>query len=94
VSALENALDARQQRIIISHSSVNRVKWTCLLAQAVCMLLAIAVVHCDNRGASAIATGIFAAGLIASHDRPFTGQIAVKPGPLLEVMPESLSPNH
>jgi len=26
--------------------------------------------------------------LIASHDRPFTGQISVKPGPLLEVVPE------
>src|SRR5215472_2190514 len=93
-SALENAMDARRQRNILSHSSVNAVKWPCLLAQAICMLLAIAVVHCDNRGASAIAAGIFAAGvalsviLIASHDRPFTGQISVKPGPLLEVVPE------
>ena len=29
--ALENALDARRQRIIVSGSAVNGVKWSCLL---------------------------------------------------------------
>jgi Protein of unknown function (DUF4239) len=47
-SALENALDARRQRIIISQSEVNWVKWSCLCLQAVCALLAIAMVHSDN----------------------------------------------
>src|SRR5215468_6750740 len=42
--ALENALDARRQRIIISQSEVNWVKWLCLSLQAVCALLAIATI--------------------------------------------------
>ena len=29
VTELENATDARRQRIILSRSSVNWVKWTC-----------------------------------------------------------------
>jgi len=51
VTGLENAMDARRQRIILSRSSVNWVKWTCLFAQAGCTLIAIAMVHCDNRAA-------------------------------------------
>jgi hypothetical protein len=37
--------------------------------------------------------GLFATGvaasvlLIAAHDRPFTGQISIGPGPLLQIMP-------
>jgi hypothetical protein len=57
VAALDDALDAQRQRIIVSHSSVNWVKWTCLLAQAFCTLIAIALVHHDNRGAAAISIG-------------------------------------
>jgi hypothetical protein len=95
VTALENAFDARRQRIIVSQSQVNSVKWSCLFVQAVCALLAIAMVHSDNRLASTITMGIFATGvaasvlLIASHDRPFTGEISVGPDPLLQVMPEA-----
>jgi Protein of unknown function (DUF4239) len=94
-TALENAFDARRQRIIVSRSEVNLVKWSCLFAQAVCALLAIAMVHSDNRLASTITMGIFATGvaasvlLIASHDRPFIGELSVGPDPLLQVMPEA-----
>lgn len=92
---LENVFDARRQRIIISQTEVNLVKWSCIFVQAVCALLAIAMVHSDNRLASIIALGIFATGvaasvlLIASHDGPFTGDISVGPDPLLQVMPEA-----
>jgi Protein of unknown function (DUF4239) len=95
VAALENAFDARRQRILISQSQVNLVKWSCLIAQAVCALLAIAMVHSDNRLAATITLGVFATGvaasvlLIVSHDRPFTGEISVRPDPLLQVMPEA-----
>ena len=94
-SALENALDARRQRIIVSQTEVNFVKWSCLFAQAVCALLAIAMVHSDNRLAATIAMGVFATGvaasvlLIAAHDRPFMGELSVGPAPLLQVMPEA-----
>ena len=33
VTGLENAMDARRQRIILSRSSVNWVKWACLFVQ-------------------------------------------------------------
>ena len=81
-----NALDARRQRIIVSLAEVNPVKWWCLYLQALCELLVIGFVHCDNRLGSAIAMGLFATGvatsvlLIAAHDRPFTGRISVVAG--------------
>jgi hypothetical protein len=93
IAALGSALDARRQRIIVSQAEVNPVKWWCLYLQAVCELLVIALVHCDNRLTSAIALALFATGvaasvlLIAAHDRPFTGQISIGPGPLLQIMP-------
>jgi hypothetical protein len=93
-ASLQNALDARRQRIMISQSSVNWVKWTGLLLQAFCTLLAIAMVHSDNRLSAALAMAIFATGiavslmLIVSHNRPFTGEISVGPEVLLQVMPE------
>ena len=65
-----------------------------LFVAALCILLAIAMVHIDNRRGSAIAMGIFATGiavsvlLIAAHDRPFTGQISVGPDPLLQLLPK------
>ncbi|WP_275199810.1 DUF4239 domain-containing protein [Bradyrhizobium sp. CSA207] len=94
IVTLEQALDARRQRIIVSLAAVNSVKWWCLYLQAVCALAVIGLVHCDNRLASAIAMGLFATGvatsvlLIAAHDRPFTGQISVSPEPLRQIMPE------
>jgi hypothetical protein len=60
VTALGNALDARRQRIIISRSEVNFIKWSCLFLQAICALVAIAMVHSDNRLAAMITVGIFA----------------------------------
>jgi hypothetical protein len=92
-TALENALDARRQRIIVTRSSVNWVKWTCLLLQATCTLVAIGMVHSDNRTTAAIAIGLFATGvalsvlLIAAHNRPFRGGLSVGPDLLLQVMP-------
>ena len=93
-TALETALDARRQRIILSDSRVNLLKWACLFIQAACTLVAIAMVQSDNRLASMIALGIFATGVAASillilaHDRPFIGEFSIKPDPLLQVMPE------
>jgi hypothetical protein len=95
VTSLESALDARRQRIILSRSSIDWVKWTVLLTQAGLTLLAIAMVHSDNRTANRIVLAIFATGvsvailLIASHSRPFTGQMSVTPAALLQVMPEA-----
>jgi len=93
-ASLQGALDARRQRLIISQSSVNWVKWTGLFLQAVCTLLAIVMVHSDDRVTAALAVAIFATGvavsvvLIAAYNRPFTGEISIRPDVLLQVMPE------
>jgi len=93
VSAIETVLDARRQRIIVSLAEVNFVKWVCLYLQAACALMAMAMVHCDDRRASLIVVGLFATGvaasvlLIAAHDRPFIGQLSVKPDLLLQIVP-------
>jgi hypothetical protein len=95
IAALGNALDARRQRIILSQSGVNWAKWSGLLAQGVCTLLAIALVHSDNRAGAAVALWLFATGmavsllLICSHNHPFSGEISVRPNVLLQVMPDT-----
>jgi hypothetical protein len=92
ITSVESALDARRQRILISRSEVNVVKWVCLILQAACALLAIALVHSDHRVASLFIMGIFATGVAASillilaHDRPFVGQLAIRPEPLLQII--------
>jgi len=92
-TSLERALEARRARILVSRSEVSGVKWACLIFLAVCLLSTIALVHCENRLTSAVAIGLFSAALattillILSHDRPFSGVVAVTPEPLLQVMP-------
>jgi hypothetical protein len=99
VAALERALDARRQRILISQSEVNGVKWISLLIQAICTLIAIAMVHSDNRTTAAVALGLFSTAiavcirLITAHDRPFIGQNAVQPTVLLQVQPDAAIEN-
>jgi hypothetical protein len=78
VKALHTALDARRQRIVISESALGTVKWLGILLQGLCTLIAIAMVHSDNRIACAITLTLFATGialsvlLIAAYSRPFT----------------------
>ena len=97
VASLRSAFAARQQRIILSGSSINWVKWTVLFVQAGLTMLTIAMVHSDNRAANRIILAIFATGvgvavvLIASYSRPFSGEIAVRPTVLLQVMPEGVA---
>src|SRR5436305_14715118 len=93
VAALDTALDARRERIIVSESRVNWAKWTGVVLLASLTLLAIAFVHSENWATTAIAMGIFASAvavclmMIASQDRPFAGHFAVKPDTLIQVMP-------
>jgi hypothetical protein len=47
-TAIGTALDARLQRILISRSKVNLVKWSTIFLQAICTLIAIAMVHIEH----------------------------------------------
>jgi hypothetical protein len=94
-TSLQNALEARRQRIILSRSSINWVKWSALMLLGGLTLVTIAMVHSDNRTANGIILAIISSAigvavlLLASHTRPFTGEISVSPGVLLQVMPEA-----
>ena len=78
--------------LFISESSVGAVKWVGILLQGLCTLVAIAMVHSDNRLTCAIALTLFATGvalsllLIAAYSRPFTGEISVGPELLKQVI--------
>ena len=92
VAALHKALEARRQRVIISQSTVTPIKWAALLLQALCTLIAIAMVHSDNRLASSVSLTLFSTGialsllLIAAYSRPFTGELSIGPGLLKQVI--------
>jgi hypothetical protein len=94
ITLLQNALDARRQRIIISQSTLGPIKWAGLLLQALVTLIAIAMVHCDNQLTCAIALTLFSTGvalsvlLIAAYNEPFMGQISVGPELLQQVIPK------
>jgi len=100
VAALHRALDARRQRIIISQSEVGPVKWAAILLMGLCALIAIAIVHSDNRLTCAIAVALFATGfalsslVIAAYSRPDTGEISAKPELLQEVVPIETAASH
>ena len=70
------------------------MKWSGVILVALLTLVAIAFVHSDNRLSAALALGLFSAAvaaslmLIAAQQRPFSGQFAVRPDALVEVMPQ------
>jgi Protein of unknown function (DUF4239) len=93
VSSLQDALDARRQRILISESSVNSAKWLAVLALGILTLIAIACVHSADPLATAVGVGLFAAAIgvsimvIAAQDRPFDGPFRISPSALRQVEP-------
>jgi Protein of unknown function (DUF4239) len=93
VASIQDALQARRQRIILSESSINAVKWAGLVALASLALFAIALVHSGNRTAARIAMGVFAAAvavvitMLVSQEQPFSGQLGLDPDALEEVLP-------
>jgi hypothetical protein len=93
VASIQGALDARRQRIIVSESSINAVKWLGVIGLALLTLLAIALVHSGNRITARIAMAIFATAvavvitMLAAQNRPFSGQLGLDPDVLEEVLP-------
>ncbi len=94
IDSLQSTLDARRQRILLSESSVNWVKWAGVVLVALLTLIAIAFVHCDNRLTTALTMGLFSCAvavsliLIAAQQRPFSGEFGVRPDALIEVSPQ------
>jgi hypothetical protein len=93
VASIQDALDARRQRIIVSESSIDAVKWAAVLALALLTLCAIGLVHSDNRTTTRFAMGLFAVAvavvltMLAAQNQPFAGQLGIDPDVLEEVLP-------
>lgn len=95
VEAIQKALEARRQRILLSRTSVGAVKWLALTVLAGLLLATIAMIHVDRVVTMVVTLAIFAtaAGFrilqILAYDRPFAaGGIQVSPAPLREVLSE------
>jgi hypothetical protein len=92
VDALQKAKASRIERIVISQAEIGSVVWATILLQGFCTLVAIAMVHSDNRLTCAITLTLFATGialcvlLLASYSRPFSGAISVGPDLLKQVI--------
>jgi Protein of unknown function (DUF4239) len=93
VTSIQSALDARRQRIVVSESGINSVKWAGLVALAALTLFAIGMVHSGNPTTARIAMGMFAAAvavvitMLAAQDQPFAGQLGLDPDVLEEILP-------
>jgi hypothetical protein len=92
VIAIEQALEARRDRIVLSQATISPIQWLVIFLLAVLILLTIAFVHL-NRPATAVVNLIVFSTAIACclvllmvHDRPFgAGGITVQPHALRDV---------
>jgi Protein of unknown function (DUF4239) len=92
--ALEDALDARRNRILLSGATLGHVQWMVISFLAVLILVTIAMIHVDNSRTAAITLFIFASAvaaclfLLVVYDRPYAGGgISVEPRALEHIMP-------
>src|SRR4051812_34379288 len=85
VSSIQDALEARRQRIIVSDAGINAVKWLAMLLLAGLTLTGIAMVHSANRRSARVALALFALAvavvmtMLAAQDQPFSGQLGLDP---------------
>jgi hypothetical protein len=93
VASIQDALDARRQRIIVSASSIDTVKWLGLIGLALLALVTIAVVHSGNPTSARFAMAVFALAvavvitMLVAQDQPFSGQLGLDPDVLEQVLP-------
>lgn len=95
VAAIEDALDARRQRILLSLDTLGGVKALLLLLLTALVMVTLALTHLEKRGVRIAAIAIFATAAGASmlailaYDRPFGGGgISLSPDILIEVRPD------
>jgi hypothetical protein len=92
--AIEQALSARRNRILLSQAEIEPIQWTLIIVLATLILVTIALIHIDKRMAMAISMFIFSTAVAAClvllmvYDRPFgAGGYTVTPAVLRAVMP-------
>jgi Protein of unknown function (DUF4239) len=92
VIAIEQALEARRQRIVLSQTKIAPIQWAVVLLLTALLLATIGIVHIDKPVTSAVGMAILSAALAAclvllmALDRPFgVGGVTLEPTPLREV---------
>jgi Protein of unknown function (DUF4239) len=92
VGAIEQALEARRHRIVLSQTIISPTQWQVIVLLSALGLLTIAIVHVEHRVTAAVGMAIFSTAIAAClvllmvHDRPFAaGGITLQPNSLREV---------
>jgi hypothetical protein len=92
VIAVEQALDARRHRIVLSQATIAPIQWLVIFLLDVLILLTIAFVHLKLRATALVNLVVFSTAvacclvLLMVHDRPFaTGGVTIEPDALRDV---------
>lgn len=92
--AIEQALEARRNRVLLSQAEIAPIQWAVILVLATLILVTIALVHIDRRLAMGVTLFTFSTAiaiclvLLAVYDRPFgAGGFTVRPTVLRAVVP-------
>ena len=95
LAAIEQALEARRNRVLLSEAEIAPLQWIVIIGLAVLILVTLAMVLIQERLAMAIAMFIYSTGiavclvLLMSYDRPFgTGGFVVQPTVLRDILPD------
>jgi Protein of unknown function (DUF4239) len=97
LAAYTTLYEARSERLLLSGTSVNPLKWLIVNAFAVILMLITALVHRNNKKSAITSLALLSIAislsyiLILAHDRPFTGYISISPDLLLSAKPKLLS---
>src|SRR5690348_6844869 len=93
LTAIEQALDARRHRILLSGASVLPMQWVVILVLGTLMLATVAMVHIDRPLAMAVNLFILSTALavclllLLVNDRPFsTGGYEIRPDSLGQIV--------
>jgi hypothetical protein len=95
LAAIEQALEARRNRVLLSEAEIAPLQWIVIIGLAVLTLVTLAMVLIEERLAMAIAMFIYSTGiavclvLLMAYDRPFgTGGFVVQPTVLRDILPD------
>jgi hypothetical protein len=95
IIAVEQALEARRNRILLSKAAIAPIQWAVIVLLSTLILVTIAMVHIDRPGTVAINLFVFSTAVAAClvllmvNDRPFAaGGITVQPEALRDVSPD------
>jgi hypothetical protein len=92
--AIEQALEARRNRVLLSQADIATIQWIVIIGLAVLTLITMAMVLIEERLAMAITMFIYSTGIAAClvllmvYDRPFgIGGFVIQPTVFRDIMP-------